>query len=141
MPAELSRLSTRHMDVADDGRIWFACQYEGPRNDTPPLVGFFSRGEAPTMIPLPTDITEGLANYVGAIAVNRQQGLVGITSPVGGLEVTLEATTGKVVGTKRVVDAAGIAAAPKGFAVSSYRGVFAETQSRVAWDQHIIRLG
>lgn len=141
MAADLSRLSTRHVDVADDGRIWFACQYEGPRNDTPPLVGYFSRGEAPRMISLPTDVTEGLANYVGAIAVNRRQGLVGITSPVGGLEVTLEAATGKVVVTKRVIDAAGIAAAPGGFAVSSYRGVFADTQSQVAWDQHIVRLG
>ena len=139
MTRELSRLSTRHLDMDQNGRVWFACQYEGSRNDTPPLVGHFARGEALAFISLPQDITAGLANYVGAIAVNRRDGLVGITSPKGGLAVTLEARSGKVVSTRAVTDAAGIAPAMSGFAVSSYDGHFQATQSPIAWDQHILR--
>lgn len=140
MPRELSQLSTRHLDVAENGRVWFACQYEGPRNDTPPLVGYFARGEALAFVSLPQDITAGLANYVGAIAVNRRDGLVGLTSPKGGLAVTLDGRSGKVVSTTVVADAAGIAPALSGFAVSSYDGHFQAMQSPLAWDQHIVRL-
>lgn len=140
MPRELSQLSTRHLDVDQDGRVWFACQYEGSRNDMPPLVGHFSKGEALSFVSLPDVVTRGLANYVGAIAVNRRDGLVGIASPKGGLAVTIDGRTGAVVSTAPVADAAGIAPAASGFAVSSYDGHFGANRSPVAWDQHIVRL-
>ncbi|MBW8318807.1 MAG: DUF1513 domain-containing protein, partial [Rhizobium sp.] len=140
MPRELSQLSTRHLDLDQDGRVWFACQYEGPRNDTPPLVGHFARGEAVSFVTLPEAVTAGLANYVGAIAVNRRDGLVGVTSPKGGLAVTIDGRSGNVVSTTPVADAAGIAPASSGFAVSSYDGHFGANRSPVAWDQHIVRL-
>ena len=140
LPPSLRRLSTRHLDIGTDGRVWFACQYEGARNDLPPLVGHFGKGEDISFVGLPEDTTIGLANYVGAIAVNRHEGLVGVTSPRGGLAVTLDAKTGKVVREQRIADAAGIAPGAEGFAVSSYGGHFAATQSPVAWDQHIVRL-
>lgn len=140
LQSELSQLSTRHLDVNEDGRVWFACQYEGSRNDTPPLVGHFAKGEALSFINLPEDVTAGLANYVGAIAVNRREGLVGLTSPKSGLAVTLNARSAAVVSTTRIVDAAGIAPALSGFAVSSYDGHFKAARSAVAWDQHIVRI-
>jgi hypothetical protein len=138
LPPALSKLSTRHVDLAADGRIWFACQYEGPRNDFPPLVGHFAKGEDLTLITLPQQTTITLANYVGAIAVNRAENRVGLTSPNGGAFVMLDGRTGTVLSESRVPDAAGIAAAPKGFAVSSYDGAFEKTVSDVAWDQHIV---
>ncbi|OJU92724.1 MAG: hypothetical protein BGO06_00570 [Shinella sp. 65-6] len=140
LPEKLRRLSTRHIDLDDRGRIWFACQYEGPRNDLPPLVGHFGRGEDLAFIDLPEETTIGLANYVGAIAVNRREGLVGLTSPNGGRFVVLDAKTGRVVRDEAIADAAGIAAAPHGFAVSSYDGRFAGRREDVAWDQHIAGL-
>ncbi|WP_234187036.1 DUF1513 domain-containing protein [Shinella sp. NM-101] len=140
LPEKLRQLSTRHIDLDDRGRIWFACQYEGPRNDLPPLVGHFGRGEDLAFIDLPAETTIGLANYVGAIAVNRREGLVGLTSPNGGRFVVLDAKTGRVVRDEAIADAAGIAAAPHGFAVSSYDGRFAGRREDVAWDQHIAGL-
>lgn len=140
LPANLRQLSTRHIDLDDKGRIWFACQYEGPRNDLPPLVGHFGKGEDLTFLSLPEETTIGLANYVGAIAVNRREGLVGLTSPNGGRFVVLDAGTGSVLREENVADAAGIAAAPQGFAVSSYDGRFAGHREGVAWDQHIAGL-
>ncbi|PDT86557.1 DUF1513 domain-containing protein [Sinorhizobium sp. BJ1] len=137
---DLKQLSTRHVDIGADGRIWFACQYEGARHDRPPLVGHFAKGETLTFVPLPDRITAALANYVGAIAVNRREGLVGLTSPKGNVAVTLDAKTGAVVKEERVAEAAGVAAAKPGLAVSSYDGLFMERRSPVAWDQHIVRL-
>ncbi|RWY89905.1 DUF1513 domain-containing protein [Rhizobium leguminosarum] len=140
LPAEWAELSTRHVDLDGAGRIWFACQYEGHRKDLPPLVGHFAKGEDLTFIDLPKETTRRLANYVGAIAVNRSEGLVGITSPKGGASVTIDAKTGKVLAETSLPDAAGIAPARSGFAVSSYDGDFLSTRSDVAWDQHIVRI-
>jgi len=141
MPENLRQLSTRHVDIDADGKIWFACQYEGPRDALPPLAGSFSKGEDVRFLSLPEEATLALANYVGAIAVNRQDGLIGLTSPKGGACVTVDARTGKVVNTENLADAAGIAAARHGFVTSSYGGLLGETESAVAWDQHIVRLG
>ncbi|ABC89123.1 hypothetical conserved protein [Rhizobium etli CFN 42] len=140
LPAEWSQLSTRHVDLDGDGRIWFACQYEGRRKDLPPLVGHFAKGEDLSFVDLPEETTRRLANYVGAIAVNRSEGLVGVTSPKGGASVTIDARTGKVLAETTIADAAGIAPAKEGFAVSSYDGDFLQTRSSVAWDQHIVRI-
>ncbi|MDX3926685.1 MAG: DUF1513 domain-containing protein [Shinella sp.] len=140
LPAALSQLSTRHVDLDASGGIWFACQYEGPRNDLPPLVGRFAKGEALRFVEMPGEIALSLANYVGAIAVNRRDGLIGLTSPKGGTTVTLDAATGKVIGKEAIRDAAGIAAGNSRFAVSSYDGEFNGKRSDVAWDQHIVRL-
>ncbi|AAK86100.1 hypothetical protein EN41_12965 [Agrobacterium tumefaciens] len=140
MPEQLRQLSTRHVDLGDNGRIWFACQYEGPRNNLPPLVGHFSKGEDVAFVDLPEETTVRLANYVGAIAVNRREGLVGLTSPSGNAAVTLDAKTGSVVSEVTVREAAGVATAAGGIAVSSYDGFFEAIRSDVAWDQHIVRL-
>ncbi|WP_037079600.1 DUF1513 domain-containing protein [Neorhizobium vignae] len=141
LPSSLKQLSTRHLDIADNGRIWFACQWEGARNALPPLAGWFSRGEDLSFVPLPEETALRLGNYVGAIAVNRRDGVVGLTSPVGGAAVTLDARTGAVLKEETIHEAAGVARAAHGIAVSSYEGQFNETRSRVAWDQHIARLG
>lgn len=140
LPPQWDQVSTRHVDIDDSGRIWFACQYEGHRNDLPPLVGSFAKGEDLRFVDLPDETTRRLANYVGAIAVNRKDGLVGVTSPKGGTSVTIDIATGRVLREDMVAEAAGIAPARSGFAVSSYEGDFLGTRSDVAWDQHIVRI-
>ncbi len=140
LPAHLRQVSTRHIDVDGSGRIWFACQYQGPRDDLPPLIGHFALGDPLHWLNLPADVTRGLANYVGAIAIHRRDGLVGVGSPVGGMTVSIDMASGKVVAQTPLKDAAGIAAARHGFAASSYDGQFLSHHSPVNWDQHIIRL-
>jgi len=139
LPPQWAQVSTRHVDLDADGRVWFACQYEGSRRDLPPLVGYFSKGEDLTLIDLPEETTRRLGSYVGAIAVNRADRLIGITSPKG-LSVTIDARTGRMVSEDALPEAAGIAPAAHGFAVSSYDGEFLSARSDVAWDQHIVRI-
>lgn len=140
LPSQYTQVSTRHVDIDASGRVWFACQYEGHRNDLPPLIGHFARDEDLSFVTLPDDTTRALGNYVGAIAVNRAENLVGVTSPVEGTSVTLDAKTGKVLKVESIADAAGIAPARHGFAVSSYDGNFLGEHNDVAWDQHIVRI-
>jgi uncharacterized protein len=140
LPPSLRQLSTRHLDIAESGRIWFACQWEGARNEAPPLAGWLSKGEDIALLSMPEETTARLANYIGAIAINRHDNLVGLTSPIGGVSVTLDAKTGLVLKQETVREAAGVAAAPHGIVVSSYDGRFNAMRSDVAWDQHIVSL-
>ena len=127
--------------AGEKGCVWFACQYEGPRNALPPLVGRFAPGEALAFAELPEDITIGLGNYVGAIAYNPRDGLIGLSSPKGaGMVVTLDEATGALRSSRALADAAGIAAADHGFAVGTYGGSFNGRHHDVAFDQHIQRL-
>ena len=141
LPQSLCQLSTRHLAVGNSDRVWFACQYEGPRNALPPLAGHFAPGEALAFAALPDAVTIGLGNYVGAIAFNPRDGLIGLASPKGeGLIVQLDEKTGRLEGTETMAAAAGIAPAVHGFAVGTYDGRFLARQHDVAFDQHIVRL-
>ncbi len=140
LPAELSQLSIRHADTTADGRIWFACQYQGPRDDLPPLIGSVKKGETISLVELPEGISLGLANYIGAIAVNRTDGVVAATSPKGGNYVILDAKDGRLIENRHFELASAIAPAHHGFAVSNEKGRFLEAPSDVAWDQHAVRI-
>lgn len=140
LPANLKQLSTRHIDLSASSDIWFACQYEGPRDDLPPLIGRVRRGDALAFIDLPETTARNLANYVGAIAINREEGLVAATSPRGGTYVVLDAKSGSLLREVPLAGASGIAAGPRGFGVSTETGLFDDRQSTVNWDQHAVRI-
>lgn len=140
LPADLRQLSTRHIALSGNQNVWFACQYEGARDDLPPLVGRFSRGEPLEFVYLPEQTSRNLANYVGAIAVNRREGLVAVTSPRGGSYVVLDAASGVLVREEKLAGASGIAPGPNGFGISTEGGLFNGTQSPVNWDQHAVRI-
>ena len=141
LPPDFRQLSTRHIALSANQEIWFACQYEGAREDLPPLIGRFRRGEPLDFIYLPEQTARNMANYVGAIAVNRKEGLVAATSPRGGTYVVLDAISGTLVHEVRLPGASGIAAGPHGFGVSTESGLFNGRQSPVNWDQHVVRIG
>ena len=50
---ELHQLSIRHLAVAQNDTVVFGCQYHGPDEDTPPLIGFHRRGEQPVVMQTP----------------------------------------------------------------------------------------
>jgi uncharacterized protein len=140
LPANLRQLSTRHIDLSADHGIWFACQFEGTRDETPPLIGRFRPGEALDFIDLPETTLRNLDNYVGAIAVDRSAGLVAATSPRGGTYVLIDAKSCVLVREVRLAGASGVAAGPHGFGISTEGGVFDDRQSDVNWDQHAVRI-
>lgn len=141
LPPDLKQLSTRHIALSGDQEIWFACQYEGAHDDLPPLIGRFRRGEPLDFIYLPEQTARNLANYVGAIAVNRKEGIVAATSPRGGTYVILDAVSGTLVREVQLAGASGVAAGPRGFGISTEGGLFNGRQSPVNWDQHVARIG
>src|SRR5690606_2520444 len=66
----LHRLSIRHLGMDASGAVWFGCQYTGPAQDRPPLVGRHRRGAQPELFAGPDETLRGLKNYVGSVALS-----------------------------------------------------------------------
>ena len=86
---ELHQLSIRHLAIGAGDVVAFGCQYRGPEEDAPPLIGFHRRGEQPVIVPAPSGTQKGLRNYIGSVAADSSGGIVaasapkGVSSPIG----------------------------------------------------------
>ncbi|MEC9343074.1 MAG: DUF1513 domain-containing protein [Pseudomonadota bacterium] len=137
LPKELSRLSTRHLDVDAEGRLWFGCQYHGEPVDAVPLVGNAAAGEPLRWLKLPREAGSALLNYVGSIAVNRRSGVVGITSPKGNAAVEIRPDDPRGAVIRRLDKVSGLAPAGAGFAYASMAGGFDGRATLELWDNHV----
>ena len=141
MPDDIRQLSTRHMDIDAKGRVWFGCQFEGARNRHPQLLGSFRRGEDVRFLNMPEPLLVGFDNYVGSVAVNREAGLVAVSSPRGGQWAAFDVETGKLACEEKTPGVCGLAAQRPRFVHSTEQGEFGKARSEIAWDNHITRLG
>lgn len=140
LPADLSRLSTRHMDIGANGDVWIGCQYQGPKTDLPPLILRVRKGDGYKPVMLPDEAQTQLSNYIGSVAVNVGEGLVAVTSPHGNCAAILEAVTGKLVRLIDQTDVCGVAAQGSAFLTSSSEGNFGDARLAMSWDNHIARI-
>lgn len=141
LPAEYSRLSTRHMTLDASGKAWIGCQYEGDAGARIPLIASLRRGEELTFADVPETDRASLENYVGSVAANTNGELVVFTSPKGGVAMVLDAATGRLVSTHKLPRVCGAASSgSRDFVLSSEFGRFGGTQHRLAWDNHIARV-
>ncbi|MGV3551327.1 DUF1513 domain-containing protein [Rhizobium sp.] len=140
MPDDIRQLSTRHMDLDAKGRIWFGCQFEGARNRHPQLLGSFRRGEDVRFLAMPEPVLVGFDNYVGSVTVNRDAGLVAVSSPKGGQWAAFDVESGKLAYQEKIAGVCGLAVEQPSFVRSTETGEFGAAKSSVAWDNHITRL-
>lgn len=125
LPEALRNLSIRHLALDGGGKVWFGCQYEGPRGHEPPLVGCHRRGEALVFADV-GHVASGwraMKGYVGSLACDESGRLVATTSPVGGVAMFWNACSLMQVGSVSLFDGCGVAPAPGGgFLISSGQG-------------------
>jgi hypothetical protein len=152
LPPELHQLSIRHMVVDAGGRVWFGCQYMGPPEDMPPLVGYHQRGRAIQMLEGSAEVLRSFRNYIGSMAVDATGGVVATSSPVGGLVAYWDAGSGRLLGTTALPDGCGVAPGDEAdFLLTSGTGelvragpALAATRllsasGELAWDNHLRR--
>ncbi len=147
LPADLNKLSIRHMDVDRAGTVWFSCQYEGATTDRPPLVGKAARGRGLELLDMPETVLNGLRNYVGAMAANREAGTMAVSSPAGNSYVVFDTKSGGIVSAVDLTEVCGIAPDRAGFIASSGGGAIvapgrpAVSEPDYVWDNHMLRIG
>jgi hypothetical protein len=146
LPPDLSRLSIRHMDTDQKGTIWFSCQYEGATMDRPSLVGRAARGKDLELLEMPEKVLNGLHNYIGAMAANREAGTMAVSSPAGNSYVVYDTATAKVISATDLTEVCGIAPDRSGFIATSGAGMIvgagreAVSEPDYVWDNHMLRI-
>jgi hypothetical protein len=138
LPADLHKLSIRHLTICDGDNVWFACQNEGDPGQIVPLVGqvSFSSGRFST-IDLPDTALASLRGYVGSVASNARTGQIAITSPRGHVAHILDAKSHVLLGTRRMSDVCGVESNGSAFCFSNGLGEFEGQISDVGWDNHL----
>jgi hypothetical protein len=146
---ELHQLSIRHLAIASGDTVVFGCQYRGPEEDAPPLVGFHRRGEPLVVVPAPDDTQIGLKNYIGSVASDASGGIVAASAPKGGLVTYWDVASRRYLGASNLDDGCGLApthrsatfllTSGEGWLVTAdAAGESARQSSNYSWDNHAI---
>ena len=147
----LHQLSIRHLALAAGDSVVFGCQYRGPEDEHPPLVGFHRRGEEPVLAAAPVATQSTLKNYVGSVTADAGGGIVAASAPKGGLITYWDASSKRFLGTSELTDGCGVAPTrhKASFLVTSGQGWLVEADildlpdaerrsSPYEWDNHAI---
>lgn len=157
LPAVLHKASIRHLAASADDTVGVVMQYEGPRNDLVPLVGFHHGEEAEIALPNPGDaVLHSLRQYCGAAAVDASGAVLAASAPRGGTITFWSMAERRYLSSLALGDGCGVAAAgePGGFLASSgygrllhHNALSGETidltdlqAAPVAWDNHLLSL-
>lgn len=152
LPAELHKLSIRHMAVAASGTIVIAMQYEGPSEDHVPLVCRYQAGKLDLMA-APDRITAQMKNYCGSVAADSAGRTACVTAPRGNLSTFWSIADGKFLASAGIEDGCGVSAATDNgdFLISSGTGqlltanpssinrISKPDANKLAWDNHVVR--
>ena len=146
---DLHQLSIRHLAVAQNDTVVFGCQYRGPEEHTPPLIGFHTPGEQPVIVPAPSATQGALRNYIGSVTADAAGAIVAASAPKGGLVTYWDVAARRLLGSCELGDGCGLAPThhSASFLLTSGEGWLATaepggTMSRQSssyhWDNHAI---
>ena len=156
LPARLHQASIRHIAASVGDQVAVIMQYEGPRNDLVPLVGFHDGEEEEIELPNPGDaVLRSLRHYCGAAAVDAAGQILAASAPRGGVITFWSMPERRYLSRLALGDGCGIAPSgePGGFLASSgygklvhHNALSGETlrlddpAAPVAWDNHLLSL-
>ena len=117
-------LSIRHLAIGRDDRLGIALQYEGPPEDTVPLVGFQYAGEPIVLATAPDPLLRRLNHYTGSICLHPDTGIAAVACPRGGQVTFWDSATARFVASLPIRDAGGTSLSADGeaFVVTNGRG-------------------
>jgi len=103
------QMSIRHLDVAEDGTVGIAMQYQGSTQDTVPLLAFH-RGQTHLQYAQASEETwRTMKQYTASIRLSLTQNLAALTSPRGNAITFWDLDTMTLVHREAMTDVAGLA--------------------------------
>ena len=153
LPTEFHQASIRHLAAAPDDTLGIVMQYEGPRDDLVPLVGFH-RGEGDIALPQPDSaVLRAMRLYCGSAAMDAGGAVLAASAPRGGQITFWSVAQQRYLGSLDLGDGCGVAASGEagGFLCSSGYGRLVHHNAlsgnttqlndseadRVVWDNHL----
>ncbi|MGF1649310.1 MAG: DUF1513 domain-containing protein [Hyphomicrobiaceae bacterium] len=166
LPADLSRLSLRHLAIGAGARTVIGSQFEGAPEAEVPLVTIHRRGRSLVRVDLGESLARRFRGYVSSVAVDTSGDIAAVTSARGGVVAFIDVSTGRLLGHRTLADVSGVAPLPLrvegragaglgrprgGFLLTSGHGIIAEaaasdtddhtTATPWHWDNHAEALG
>ncbi|MEM9708095.1 MAG: DUF1513 domain-containing protein [Pseudomonadota bacterium] len=150
VPAEIHRNSLRHIAAREDGLVACACQWQGDAFDAPPLLALYRESKL-DFVEIPGPAHRRMKGYAGSVALHDGGRRVAITSPRGGVVVSVDVDGGYRSAAARP-DISGVAAGRGGALTTDGMGAVHRlsgqdetgleklAQHRLAFDNHLIRL-
>ncbi|MDX2288859.1 MAG: DUF1513 domain-containing protein [Hyphomicrobiaceae bacterium] len=109
LPASLHQLSIRHLAADATGTVWMGGQWEGGMDAAPALVGSAGRDRQLVLVPATDGIGPDLKGYIGSVAASADGRIVAASAPRAGRTLFVDASTGRLVGERRIADGCGVA--------------------------------
>ena len=109
----LFQLSIRHMDVAADGCIALALQYEGPERDQVPVAGVQQADGPIRLFDAPPQVARRTSNYGGSTRFDASGRVLAVTCPRGNMALFWDLAEERFLGRVASFDGCGIAALPE----------------------------
>lgn len=107
-----SKASIRHLDVARDGTVAFAMQYQRDavtHNNVIPLAGLHSPNRAIQVLSTPESLIQTMDDYIGSVCISQKHQVAGFTSPRGNVVAFWDIHSGALKGYHALADVCGIA--------------------------------
>lgn len=153
LPAAMHQASIRHIAAAPDDTVGIVMQYEGPRDNLVPLVGFH-KGEGDILLPRPElSVLRSLRQYCGSTAMDVSGQVLAASAPRGGHVTFWSVGQQRYLASLELGDGCGVAASGEagGFICSSGYGrlvhfnalskktaeIDDSNSESVAWDNHL----
>jgi hypothetical protein len=124
LPAAMHQASIRHLAAAPDDTVGIVMQFEGPRDNLVPLVGFH-HGEGDIALPQPdVSVLRSLRQYCGSAAMDASGRVLAASAPRGGHVTFWSVAEQRYLGSLDLGDGCGVAASGEagGFICSSGYG-------------------
>lgn len=146
-PADLKRLSLRHVALSADGAIWIGAQWRGNVADDVPMIAKVTRADGLVYVPLDAATRRGFKGYIGSVAADLSGRHIAFSSPVGAQITLVDTVTEQAVGQVELPDGCGVAPFDaRSILVTSGLGAVATlgpgrartlATSPLAWDNHM----
>lgn len=105
---EHNQMSVRHLAMHDDGTVMIGIQFQGERHINVPLVLTHQRGDADfTPLIMPNDQWQRFHQYIASVAVDSQNNLLCVTTPIGGCAAIFDLNSRQLIDAVSLPDCAG----------------------------------
>ncbi|WP_138675369.1 DUF1513 domain-containing protein [Pseudoalteromonas aurantia] len=145
-----NQLSTRHLCVSNDNKVYVGCQYQGEKHHTQPLIFSHTLHDDPELEAFKTELNiwRMFNQYTASLAIDPVNNRLAVTSPRGGVITYWDTQTDSLLEVTKQRDCAGIASSNGLFVGSTGRGELVRQgqrkvslqKHRLKWDNHMINI-
>lgn len=123
---ENKKLSIRHLDVSQQGKVIAGLQYQGASTDQVPLA-ISHQGESQLQfLKASSDVWQSMKQYTASVCINEVNNSVAITCPKANLLTHWQLSSGEFIASYKLKDSAGLALINNAMFASTGRGKIAQ---------------